>query len=263
MAALTALWLLSPAFGQQQALPLVLPGAAEVAQLPAETRLREQVALKKLWLERLIRAREERNRVTRENLAQSLLLAQKLEAPAPMVEILRRLVSGSLPYRDRHALETARQELFTAYGVDAREMRFFVEGSGLSAEQLRDVVAWLPLPALFNLAPAAAQEPAPDLGQCYRQLLSALRELAAVWQGVSDSESARAAADALLPVLERHLSALYPLLSATDAQRDAATAPHEAEAVEVNRACNRARVHMLENDWFGSYHLRALDYFFH
>ncbi len=259
-----ALLVLSPAMAQKEAGALPeAPTAVEVAELSPELRLQQQVALKAVWLERLIRAREERNRVTRENLSRCALLAQKEGAPASFVKMLRTQASGALSYRERHQLDMAQQDLLAAYGVDAREMRFFVEGAELSNEQLRDVAAWLPLASLFNLPATAEEAASADLGQSYASLLAGLRELAAVWEGVTDTASADAAADALLPVLERHLTALRPLLVVSDAQRDAAIAPYAAEAAMVNEVCNRARARMLEHAWFGSLRLQVLDYLFH
>ncbi len=257
----TGLWLSAASAAPEAgaALPVVLP--AELAELPAETRLQQQVALKAVWLERLIRSREERHRITRENLSRSVLQAASLKAPAAFVDILRRLAAGNLPARERHELEARLQAMLDAYGVDTHEMRFFVEGCQLSASELREVAAWLPLHALFNILPAASEAPATaeEVAACYAELLAARRELVAIWQQVADEASANAAADALRPVLERHLSALRPLLITPEELRVEALSPFAREAAEVNRACNQERNRLLEHGWYGSFRLQVLD----
>ncbi len=234
------------------------PTPAEVAEVPAETRLRQQSALKAVWLERLIRARGERHRVSRENAAAAVLQAQSLGAPAAFVAMLRRQAVGNLSPRERHVLDSSQLALLSAYGVDAREMRFFVEGSTLSVEQLRDVVAWLPLEALFNAFPAEEAITAEAASRAYGEFLAVRRELAAALQPVSDLASADAAAASLLPALQRYHAALRVLLQTPPAVRAAALAPHAREEAAVNAAADSALSRLRENGWFGSYRLETL-----
>ncbi len=241
------------------------PAPAEVAALSFPTRLQEQSALKAVWLERLIRAREERNRVSRENLSHCMMAAQRLGAPAAFVEMLRRQAAGALPNRERYLLERAQQELLSAYGVDARELRFFVEGCGLSATQLREVALWLPLPALFNVLPPAGEElSSRSLAMNYVEMMAARRDLAAVWRSATDAASAAAAAEASLPLLLRCLSALRVLQSVPDeAQLSGAVAPYAGIAAVVDEAYTRERDRLRRNAWFGSPRLQVLDYLLH
>ncbi len=260
-----ALWGVVP-YAELQAAGLPLPPSpAEVAHLTAPARMQEQAAMKAVWLERLIRAREERHRITRENLAHSALQAQKLGAPSVFVDLLRRQAAGGMPARQRHLLETAQQAMFTAYEVDSRELRYFVESCGLSAEQLRDVAAWLPLPALFETPlPASAAPVSPhDIGKNYVEFLAVRRDIAAIWKGVTDLATADAAADALLPVLVRHLSASRPLMAVSEEQRRAVLAPYARFASPVMSACSRERKRLQEQAWYGSHRLQAVDYLLH
>ncbi len=265
-AALAAWLACSPAVAQEGAGPSAQPEPEpEGAALPVELRAQQQLALKTVWLERLIRAREERHRVTRENLSHCTVLALRLGAPAEFVNMLRRQAAGNLPARERHALESALQDLLAAYGVDARELRFFVEGSHLSAAQLRDVAGWLPLEGMFNIVDPAAEAPSSeeDVAAHYCELLAALRDVAVAWRGVVDLASANAAADALRPVLLRHQVALRPLLLAPPDMRAAAIAPYAADAAPVNEACNRERDRLQEHAWYGSHRLQLLDDLLH
>ncbi len=262
---LLALWGVAP-YAEIQAAGLPMPPSpAEVAELPASTRMQEQAALKSVWMERLIRAREERNRVSRESLSRSVVLARKAGAPAAFVDLLRRQSAGMLPAQERYLLDSAQQTLLASYGVDAREMRFFVEASELSPEQLRDVAAWLPLPALFNAPAEGGQPPASprELGANFVEYLAVRRDLGAVWQGVRDRESADAAADALLSALVRHVSAMRPLMAVPEEQRATALAPYAKFASVVNAASVRERARLQEHGWYGSHRLQALDYLLH
>ncbi len=259
---LAALLLATSAFaqGREGGLPRP-PTAAEVAGMPAEVRLRQQVALKAVWLERLIRAREERHRVSRENAAASVQQAQRLGAPAGFVSMLRLQAQGNLSPRERYELEAAQQAMLAAYGVDAREMRFYVEGSELTAEQLREVAAWLPLQAFFNQLPTEAEAPADEqaVASCYADFLAAHRELAAALAQVSDRSSADAAAEALLPTLERYHSALRQLQVVPPALRAEAQRLHARDAESVAAATRKERARLQENAWYGSSRLQSLN----
>ncbi len=260
-----ALWAVPPYAELQEAgLPLP-PTAAELAPLSAARRMQEQRALKAVWLERLIRAREERSRVSRENLARAAQLAGEWGAPAAFVEMLRLQASGSLPYRQRHLLESAQECLLRAYGVDAREMRFFVEGSRLSAEHLRDVVAWLPLPALFNLRAAEGEEAASaaELQACGRELIAVRTQWLSALRGVSDQASADAAAEALLPALARYQLAMGTLLRANGSPAAAGLSFYAQQLEWLKASCDRERSRMLEHSWYGSHRLQVLDYLLH
>ncbi len=240
------------------------PSPAEVVALPPLRRLQEQSALKAVWLERLTGALAERNRVSRENLSRSLRLAEKLGAPAAFVELLRRQAAGGLTSRERYVLDSAQQALLAAYGVSELDLRFYVEGCGLAPEALREVSAWLPLPALFNVPASTADSPvsARELGADYVELLAVRRDLAAVWRGVSDRASADAAAEVLLPALARYHSALRSLLTVPEPRLSSAIAPYARYAAPVNAAFARERARLLEQGWFDSPRLQALDYLF-
>ncbi len=261
-----ALLVLAPATAQEAA--AVQPPALATEVLPApsaELRRQHQLALKTVWLERLIRAREERHRITRENMSQSLLLAQKMGAPAAFVDSFRRLVAGNASPSERHELELAQQDMLAACGVDARELRFFVEGCGLTPAQLREVAAWLPLHALFNRTQALESPPASaeEVQLCLQDWLSSLRELTRILPTVVDTATADAAAEVLLPPLERFHSAMLALLAVPEDLRVAALAPHAAELAELSAADTRERTRLQEAAFFDSPRLLVLDYLFH
>ncbi len=243
----------------------VAPTLAEVEKLPAETRLRQQTALKSVWLERLIRARDEQHRVTRENVAASVLQAQQQGAPAAFVSMLRRLAAGNLPARQRHVLETAVQDLLGAYAVDAREMRFFVEGVPLTSEQLRDAVAWLPLEDLFNMPPSAEKAPASveEAAGYYAEMVAARRALYVALRGVNDRASADAAAEALLPALRRYTAAVSLLMLTPEKHLRSVVGPRGLATVLQVEDGSRERSRLMEHEWYGSHRLQVIDILIH
>ncbi len=259
-----ALWKVEP-YDELQAEGLPLPPTpAEVAALPVSQRLHEQLALKKVWLQRLIRAREERNRVSRENMAQSALLAHKLGTPAAFADMLSLQASGKLSPRARHLVDDALQSTLAAYGVDARELRYFVEACDLSPEQLRDVVAWLPLPTLFNSMPAVGSSvTSARLSSDFAAELAARQEVTVAFRSIHDRASADAAAAALLPALACHMSALPTLLAASNAQRVTVLAPYARYASPVESEWMHERERVQGHVFYGSHRLQALDYFLH
>ncbi len=241
------------------------PSAAEVASLPVLQRRQEQEALKAAWLERLIRAREQRNRITPENLAAASLKAQRLGAPAPFVDSLRRQSEQGLSPTERHLQERFQQEMMNAYRVDAREMRFFVEGCGLNPAQLREVADWLPLPALFNSVGLSAGErvSAARLGADYVAYLAVCRDVAPILRSVNDRASADAAADAMLPLLLQFLTTRDSLLGAPEAFRRSVLAPYARFAAPVEEARRREQLRVMQQSWYGSSRLQAVNCLLH
>ncbi len=263
---LLALWGVSPYAELQDAQLPLPPSPADVAALSARQRLQEETAIKTVWMERLIRAREQRNRITPENIARVAGLAQAMGAPDAFTEALRRQVAGDVSAVERHLLELALQWVLESYGVNAREMRFFVEGCGLTPAQLREVVAWLPLAALFRLPAAKGQGRAAlasSQGAEYVASLVALRDSTQVLRSVSDRETADAAAEALLPILLCSLSARESLMAAPPHEREELEAPYAPFARPVNEAAARERSRLEKQRWFGSPRLQALDYLLH
>ncbi len=260
--ALVALLLSFPAMGQGEAAAVPHPPSAEVlAQLEPARLEKEQVALKEVWLSRLICAREERNRITRENVADSALLALKLGAPEGFAASLRRVAVGNLSPRERYEQENCQQAFLDAYGVDAREMRFFVEACGLTPAELREVVAWLPLASLFNLPSVPAEELSVErLRSDFVATLAAHRDAAQLLRPVVDRASADAAAEALLPVLLRAQAALPSLVCASEELRRPALAPLSGVATLVEDAFARECERVKQAQWYGSARLQALDY---
>ncbi len=262
-AALLALWGVEP-YAEIQAAGLPLPPSpAEVAALPAAERLRHQAALKQVLLRRMARALGEHSRVTRENHAEAAALAKKLGAPGVFEALLRSQTAG-LPLRDRYLAEQAESCLLAAYGVDARELRFFVEGCGLSAQQLKELASWLPLPTLFNLLPPQ-QVGLVSTAQRHQDYLAEVwvrRDLAAIAKEIHDRKSADTAADAMLPALLRHVSALPGLLSGPPPPASVLTLYGlHARAAYEQWVLERTR--LVEQKFFGSPRLQALDYLLH
>lgn len=175
----------------------------EVEALPPELRVAHAVAIKKVLLQQMVRAREERHRITPENLACCAGLARELAAPEVFALYLQLEAAGQLQPRAAYIVREAQNLLFESYRVDALAMRYFVEGSHLSSEELLEAAQWLPLAGLFNLTKKSeltAEKQEAD----FADFVTLSAEISAVLSSVQSSEQADAAVEKLLPLLVRY-----------------------------------------------------------
>ena len=179
---------------------VVLPTAAEVRRLPVRERVRRQRALKLVLLERALRARAERHRVSEENLAACAELAAREGAPRESVAWLQEMAKGNLSPRRRYVLNGALASLAELYAVDELSIRYFVEACGLGVGELRELLPWLPLESLFCLTPTETLPPAHRMSD-QRLVREMMAELKKGLRGVHDRESADAASEVLRPLL--------------------------------------------------------------
>ncbi len=257
-APMLALWAVAPYAELWQAgLPLP-PSPAECEALPARQFQQEQLAMKRVWLMRVLRARAERNRVSRQNWRGCAAQAREWGAPAVFAELLERRASDSLSRAQCYLVETALDHMLALYRVDALEIRYFVESSALPPDMAE--ADWFPLSLLFNTVPPAGLS-SEAVGAHDLALLSALSELALLYSSVQDAASADAAAAAMPPLLARFRSASRALGYAPDELRLHVRSRYAALAGRAEGAWLAQRRRVAEADYFGSARLRALDFF--
>ncbi len=257
-AELLALGGVAPYDGLWQAgLPLP-PAPAAVRALPGLQFAREQLAMKKVWLARALRAKAERNRISRENWQACAKEAQAMGAPEGFVQLLNLRAADTLPRPQRYMADAALSHWLELYRVDEREIRYFTESRALP----RGVpdADWFPLPLLFNTEEQAGVSLA-DVAAHDISMLSALGEMTLLYQSVHDRESADAAAAALPQALARFRSAGRALNYAPEERRQRVRARYARLAEQVERAWAEQRKRVMEAEYWGAERLRALDFF--
>lgn len=247
----------APAKAEESWLPRV-PSEEEVQQLPAEERSAARAAIKQVLLERNLRLREDRRRLTRENSAESAASAEKLKAPEPFVRLLQLEAAESLSGRKFHDQQHALEEVVRAYGVDSLAIRLFVECMPLSAAELRAVVEWLPCESLFNLFPLEdsnleqTQARLRTLGEMYVRM-------AEVYEKVTNHEQAEAAADELCALLSS-ADAVAPVHLLRESEDPLLRSLTGRLVVPALRRLQPQRQRLRNAGFFGSGRLAALDY---
>ncbi len=240
---------------------VVLPTAAEVRRLPVLERVRRQRALKLVLLERALRARAERHRVSEANLAACAGLAAREGAPRETVAWLQELAEGDVSPRRRYVLNGALASLAELYAVDELSIRYFVEACGLEVGELRKLLPWLPLESLFQLTPTEVLPPAYRMsdGRLSREMLT---ELEKGLRGVHDRESADAAAAALRPLLLLQETVMRSRLGEQEGQGTAPAGQDLGRPWErsMRQSLNGERQRLREARFFGSSRLQVLDY---
>lgn len=237
----------------------LLPSAEQVEELAPELRVAQTSALKTVMLGQTLRLVREQHRLTPENLRDSADAARMAGAPLFWQQAMRALASGSLSPRERRELENRIQDFYRQFGVDALALRLFVETSGLSADEINDLLPRLPMEPLFNLPPQE-RATAADLAAQAGALKEVFSALMTRLESVHDKDSADAAADALIPFLSLFDRTQQLRLSGPKEQVEAFSAyrdffPPAAQTILEQRL----RLHNAA--YFSSPRLRALNYF--
>lgn len=187
-------------------LPLINT-TGEIESLPSELRGKRATGMKRALLEQMVKAREERHRISSENYAATARRAQELGAPTSFALYMKLLAEGQLSSRERYTVREALNSLYRDYRVNVLELRLFVETSNLDAADLLTMGDWLPMEKLFNLVkPGDSTEP--ELAQQYRDLGVLTLELADIYAGIQNSAQAERAVAQLLPLLQRYVATL-------------------------------------------------------
>lgn len=247
----------------EQGAPLP-PTPLQVRALPPLLFAQQQAAVKETLLLRwcLIRAAHHRSDARIEE--QCAGLARAAEAPEPLADIFQRFADGTLTSVEAHAWNAATEQLMEAYRVDALAVRLLAEQLDIPAEQVADAVAdlsgYLPWADAFNALPLQPPSAAEMLADC-RCMERDYAELACLYAGVQDKESAEHAAEAGLPALRRLLTTARTLF----ALQQAATqlTPEQSDALKRANAAyaelNAERSRLRQHAYFGSLRLHALD----
>lgn len=231
----------------------------EVEALPPALREAHAVAIKKVLLQQMVRAREERHRVTTENLEFCAGLARELEAPEVFALYLQLEAAGQLSPRAGYVVREALNLLYESYRVDALALRYFVEGSHLSAEELLEAAEWLPLAGLFNLTKKSeltAEKQEAD----FADYVTLSTEISAVLASVQSGEQADAAVEKLLPLLVRY-AATAGTRHFSEPEQQRLLLQHFGE--QLNRVYPvfvSQRKRLREANFYDSVRLRIVDY---
>ncbi len=233
------------------------PARADVAALPAAEFVRQQTAIKRVLLARSVRAYAERKRVTDENLLACARLAEQLQAPQEFTLYLRLLASDALGNRQRYLVQSALDALLQAYLVDDLQIRYLVECSAISEQDVDALLAWLPLQPFFNMV--HVEKDVAALESDFLLLHGVYSRLITAYASIQDKESADAVAEAALRELILHESTAYTRLHAP-ARLKARVAPHlSSMLVRPSVSLQHERLRLREHNYFGSLRLRLFD----
>lgn len=243
----------------EQGAPLP-PTEEEVAALPPVDFARAQDAIKETMLLRWALICEAGHRSNAEIESQSAGLARAAEAPEMLTDILQRYADGPMPRRESYAWDEALDVLLRAWRVDNLAVRLLAESVAIPAEQVPELAAFLPLTDAFNtlpLQPPTEGDVLADLAEMKR----CYAELAAVYAGVQNAESAEAAALASRPIVQCLLTTARTLvwLRQSRAEFSPICLAYLKEANAAYAALQEQRNRLREMNYGDSLHLRALD----
>lgn len=172
--------------------------ASNIAAVPPLIRQQQQNALKRVLLNREIRARNESRRMSSGNMRTCAQEAQQLGAPKSAVRLFQRLSDESQSRRQHAASLRALESLILLYRIDEPAVHYYVRSSNLTTEELRQITPLLPIEALFN----SYTEPGNDRKAAdRREYATAIARMASLCQRIHDTASAEETADQLLSQL--------------------------------------------------------------
>lgn len=239
-------------------LPLIR-ATEEVEALPAELRQSQATAIKKVLMAQMVRARDERHRITAENYEACAQMAHEQGTPLVFAIYQRLLAEGELSAKEAYTVRSALGRLYEDYRVDALALRYFVEGSRLAADDLRDSLDWLPVEALFNLIPRSAITPE-NAERDFEKLQTLLPEITALYRSIDSPKTAEAALPQLLELL--------PQFESTAGSRKFLEPEHLTPLLQkygpkispLFTELNAQRERLKEANYYDSVRLRVLDY---
>ena len=233
-------------------------GVSEWMALPEQRKEAQSDAVKRVMLERMIRLKEEKHRLSRENSEHCLKRAKELGAPPAFVNLLEKETAGTLMGREVYVHNEEMKRLLLLYGVDELQVRLFVEDMKCSAAEAFLIAAWLPVHDVFEVVPEKMNMDEKEM----RQQLTVLREvygrMADVYKDVKNRETAEAAAESLLPLLSklRPTASLRCILSRIEKDR---VPLYREIVVPAKDQLVRQRALLRESNFYGSHRLAALD----
>lgn len=235
-----------------------LPDGDAWEALSDEVREAQRDAVKRVMLERMIRLKEDRHRLTPDNSAHCARMAHELGAPAAFVHLLEREAGHPPVGRDYYAHMNEMTRLLDIYGVDELQIRIFAEDMKCGGKEARSIAAWLPLKDVFLLVSNEVTLRENEVRSQLETLREVYARMADVYGGIKNRAGADAAAEELLPLLEqiRPTAALRAALSRLDKD----SVPLYVRIVgPARKRLIEYRTYLQESNYFGSHRLAALD----
>ena len=249
---------------------LISAAAQDAAELPGQATAQGATAgqlnpagkdaIKRALLSRAVQLKADRHRITPEAATVYVALAEQLGAPSDFVQLLAEEkgtpMAGRAAYDHRQVME----EVTQGYGVDALQIRLFVEGLKMETQKIEEVIAWLPVRDLFNLSTAEQlktlrQETLPEK---LEELCALYRKMLDVYLTIDSRETADAAAQKLLPCLPEldRTAPIRMLLRRVGPRRF----PGYDEIVgQIARRLSARRKELFESSFYASARMKALD----
>lgn len=237
------------------------PTADEVNALPAEERVRQACAIKRVHLLQQLQLIADRYTMTDGNRMASVSMAIKLNAPAVYIQMLQAEAGNVLSTRQYRVLRDSYERLYELYGVDVVGIRFFAESELASLEELADMSATLPLASLFNLVKVeslTAEQLALDL----QEVSQVFTGLTTLYSGISDAEQAAAVIPQVQELVQRFAKVYPGLALAPDSIRNQLAPAYTLKIKPLLPALISQRQRLREENFYGVSRLKVLDYFF-
>lgn len=237
------------------------PTADEVNALPAEERVRQACAIKRVHLLQQLQLIADRYTMTDGNRLATVSMAVKLNAPAVYIQMLQAEAGNVLSTRQYRVLRDSYERLYELYGVDVVGIRFFAESELASLEELADMSATLPLESLFNLVKVDSltlEQLALDL----QEVSQVFTWLTTLYSGISDAEQAAAVIPQVQELVQRFAKVYPGLALAPDSIRNQLAPAYTLKIKPLLPALISQRQRLREENFYGVSRLKVLDYFF-
>lgn len=175
----------------------------QVEALPADVRLRQANAMKVVMLMRYAINRDNSYRLTKENLEEFRMLAQKLGAPKPFTLACTLEATGNVSARQRYFIRRIISTSLLSYGIKQDRIRVFAEMNKLSALDLKKLIdaEQLPLEQAFEFANLVEDLDAAKVSARIALYVKALQKLTGDIAKVNDFKTADALPSAHLETL--------------------------------------------------------------
>ena len=237
------------------------PTVDEVNALPAEERVRQACAIKRVHLLQQLQLIADRYTMTDGNRLATVSMAVKLNAPAVYIQMLQAEAVNVLSTRQYRILRDSYERLYELYGVDVVGIRFFAESELASLEELADMSATLPLESLFNLVKVdslTSEQLALDL----QEVSQVFTGLTTLYSGISDAEQAAAVIPQVQELVQRFAKVYPGLALAPDSIRNQLAPAYTLKIKPLLSALISQRQRLREENFYGVSRLKVLDYFF-
>ncbi len=228
------------------------PSEAQLKALSPMQRMKLETDVKSVLLRRQLQRKADAGRITEANNFAAAGYARSLGCPKAFTDLLQIMGNGNLNGRQDYAANQALERWVELLGIDVPSMGVMAQYADLPQDKYEEIIAWLPMPALFRTLPADAQ-PKPYTVEETVELTSIFKEMTKLYEGVTDTATAEALAPQVLPVISYLQQA--GLLSGRD------TTTVTPQLKEAAQAYQKQRVRLIHAKFYGSLRLRAIDFF--